>query len=160
MVFAHCGTPEMPSSPTESFQVLATGLILAPAAIALQYYNPSSAVAQSSSSNQSKQSAAANTTGVGKIGNVKQLAKVLGNNSKVISNNTKIGTGKTFQTFGKEHKLTAPTPQSIEALPLHPQLLKAGNMTNPAKSGNSSSGANTTSSNNTSTGSGTNNTKK
>lgn len=63
--------------------VLATGLVLAPSAIALRYYNPSSAVAQSSSSNQSKQSAAANTTGVGKIGNVKQLAKVLGNNSKV-----------------------------------------------------------------------------
>jgi hypothetical protein len=88
------------------------------------------------------------------------LAEILGNNSKVISNNTKIGTGRTFQAFGKEHKLTPPTPQSVKALPLHPQLLKAGNVTNSAKSGSSSSGANMTISNSTSTGSGTNNTKK
>ncbi len=46
-------------------------------------------------------SSSANATGVGKIGNVKQLGKVVGNNSKIIANNTKIGTGKTFSSLWK-----------------------------------------------------------
>jgi hypothetical protein len=112
--------------------ILASVLILAPTAAASLYYAPSSAVAQSSSTNQNKQQPSANATGVGKMGNVKQLAKAAGNNSQIIANNTKIGTGKTFQAFGKEHKVNASTPKSIKALPLHPQLVKANNMSSSA----------------------------
>ena len=96
---------------------------------------------------------------MGKIGNVNQLSKVLGNNSQIIANNTKIGTGKTFQAFGKEHKVTAPTAKSIKALPVHPQL--ARNMSSSTSGGGSNGSAtNKISSNSTSTGSGTNSTKK
>lgn len=93
--------------------------------------NPS-VVAQSSSS--SNKQVTANGTG---IGNLKQIGKVMGKGQKIIANNTNIGNPHAFQNFTKEHKIKSSTPQSIKALPLHPQLIKAKNMTTSAGGGSS-----------------------
>jgi len=74
------------------------------------------------------------------IGNIKQLSKVAGKDQKIITNNTNIGNPQAFQNFTKEHKVNASTPQTIKALPLHPQLLKAKNMTSAAGGGGNKTG--------------------
>ena len=121
-----------------SLLVVTSTLILAPTVVTLLYFNPSSTSAQSS--NSSKQTSPTNTTSP----YLKKLQKNLGSNSQIMANNTKIGNGHTFQTFGKEHKIKASTPQSIKALPLNPKLR---NMTLPAASaggGGNKTGANMT----------------
>jgi hypothetical protein len=65
------------------------------------------------------------------------LGKVAGSDQKIIANNTNIGNPHAFQNFTKEHKVKAPTPQSIKALPLHPQLLNAKNITSSPSGGSS-----------------------
>ncbi|PWU80057.1 MAG: hypothetical protein DLM72_14175 [Candidatus Nitrosopolaris wilkensis] len=64
-----------------------------------------------------------------------------------MANNTSIGNPHPFQNFAKEHKISGQTPKSISALPLHPQLLKANNMTSSAAAGGGNkTGGNMTSS--------------
>ena len=130
--------------------VIASALVFAPTAMTLLYFNPSLAAAQSS--NQSKQASTTNSSST----YLKKLGKNLGSNSRIIANNTSIGNPHAFQNFAKEHKITASTPKSVQALPLHPQLR---NMTSTAAS--AGGGGNKTAGNMTSAAaSSTNSTKK
>jgi hypothetical protein len=116
---------------------LGIAMVFATTVMAITILSPNSdALAQSS--NSSSGQASGNGTG---IGNIKQMGKVVGRNSKIIRNDTNIGNPLAFQNFTKEHKVKAPTPQSIKALPLHPQLLKAKNMTSSASGGSNKTGS-------------------
>jgi hypothetical protein len=116
---------------------LGIAMVFATTVMAITILSPNSnALAQSS--NSSSGQASGNGTG---IGNIKQMGKVVGRNSKIIRNDTNIGNPHAFQNFTKEHKVKAPTPQNIKALPLHPQLLKAKNMTSSASGGSNKTGS-------------------
>ena len=61
------------------------------------------------SQSQSNKTKSANTA-VPPIGNVQQLSKALGNNSKILANNTNIGNPNAGKSASAQQKITSGTP--------------------------------------------------
>lgn len=93
-----------------SISLLSVGAILP-----LQYSNLANA--QNQSQSQSNKTKSAGTIAP-PIGNVKQLSKALGNNTKILTNNTNIGNPNASKAASAQQKVTSPTPKN--ALPTNP----------------------------------------
>jgi hypothetical protein len=93
-----------------SISLLSVGAILS-----LQYSNLANA--QNQSQSQSNKTKSAGTIAP-PIGNVKQLSKALGNNTKILTNNTNIGNPNASKAASAQQKVTSPTPKN--ALPSNP----------------------------------------
>jgi hypothetical protein len=93
-----------------SISLLSVGAILS-----LQYSNLANA--QNQSQSQSNKTKGAGTIAP-PIGNVKQLSKALGNNTKILTNNTSIGNPNASKAASAQQKVTSPTPKN--ALPTNP----------------------------------------
>jgi hypothetical protein len=93
--------------------IISISLLSAGAILSLQY--SFLANAQSQKTNQS-QSQSNKTKSAGTIappiGNVKQLSKALGNNTKIISNNTNIGNPNAAKAAQSQQKVTSSTPKN------------------------------------------------
>ena len=99
--------------------IISISLLSASAVLSLQY--SFLANAQSPKTNQS-QSQSNKTKSAGTIappiGNVQQLSKALGNNTKIISNNTNIGNPNAGKAAQSQQKVTSGTPKN--GLPSNP----------------------------------------
>ena len=74
--------------------------------------------AQNQSAKQSQTNKTKSMNATKPIGNVQQLSKALGNNSKIISNNTNIGNPNAGKAASAQQKVTSPTPKN--GLPSNP----------------------------------------
>jgi hypothetical protein len=97
-----------------TISLLSAGLLLS-----LQYSLPANAQSQKTnqSPSQSNKTKSANATAP-PIGNVQQLSKALGNNSKVLGNNTNIGNPNAGKAASAQQKITSGTPTN--GLPSNP----------------------------------------
>lgn len=103
--------------------VIVMSLFSATTLLSLEF--AASAGAQKTNQSQSNKTKTAGTIAP-PIGNVKQLSKALGNNTKIISNNTKIGNPNATKAAQSQQKVTSSTP-------------KNGLPSNPTKGGGSAS---------------------
>jgi hypothetical protein len=97
-----------------SISLLSVGAILS-----LQYSNLANAQNQKTNQSQSQSNKTKSASTVAPpIGNVQQLSKALGNNTKIISNNTKIGNPNAGKAAQSQQKVTSSTPKN--GLPSNP----------------------------------------
>ena len=101
--------------------MITLSLLSASLLLSLQYSLSANAQSQKTkqpqSQSQSNKTKSANTT-VPPIGNVQQLSKALGNNSKVLANNTNIGNPNAGKAASAQQKVTSGTPTN--GLPSNP----------------------------------------
>jgi hypothetical protein len=97
-----------------SISLLSVGAILS-----LQYSNLANAQNQKTNQSQSQSNKTKSAGTIAPpIGNVKQLSKALGNNTKILTNNTNIGNPNASKAASAQQKVTSPTPKN--ALPTNP----------------------------------------
>jgi hypothetical protein len=93
--------------------MITLSLLSASLLLSLQYSLSANAQSQKTkqpqSQSQSNKTKSANTTAP-PIGNVQQLSKALGNNSKVLANNTNIGNPNAGKAASAQQKVTSGTP--------------------------------------------------
>jgi hypothetical protein len=113
--------------------VLSISLLSAAAILSLEYSEAANAQGQKSNqmvAQSNKTKSASNSAPP--IGNVQQLSKALGNNTKIIANNTNIGNPNAGKAASAQQKVTAPTAKN--GLPSNPTK---GSQKNAASSGSS-----------------------
>jgi hypothetical protein len=91
--------------------IIAISLLSASTLLSLQYSLSANAQNQKTnqSQSQSNKTKSANTAAP-PIGNVQQLSKALGNNSKILANNTNIGNPTAGKAASAQEKITSGTP--------------------------------------------------
>ena len=91
--------------------IIAVSLLSAGILLSLQYSLSANAQNQKTnqSQSQSNKTKSANTAAP-PIGNVQQLSKALGNNSKILANNTNIGNPNAGKAASAQEKITSGTP--------------------------------------------------
>ena len=111
--------------------IIAVSLLSATILLSLQY--SFSANAQSSSKTNNT-----NATAAAPIGNVQQLSKTLGNNTKMLTNGTNIGNPNASKAASAQQKVTAGTPAT--GLPSNPTKGSSGGGGKPSGGTPSGSG--------------------
>ena len=126
--------------------VLLISLLSATSILSLQYSLVATAQGQKSNQTQSQSNNKTKSTNnpAPPIGNVQQLSKALGNNSKIIANNTNIGNPNAGKAASAQQKVTSPTPKN--GLPSNPTKgsQKGGSSSQQNKTANSSNMTNGT----------------
>jgi hypothetical protein len=89
--------------------IIAISLLSASILMSLQYTLSANAQNQKTNQSQSQIAKSANTA-VPPLGNVQQLSKALGNNSKILANNTNIGNPNAGKAASAQQKITSGTP--------------------------------------------------
>jgi hypothetical protein len=91
--------------------IIAISLLSASILLSLQYSLPANALNQKTNQSQSQSNKTKSAiTAAPPIGNVQQLSKALGNNSKILANNTNIGNPNAGKAASAQEKITSGTP--------------------------------------------------